>query len=220
MILLKTTLNKFNHKFREGGVAPDQGRAPQAIPGPHHLLQPPPTKMTIPLLAPVLLTIMAFYISRITPKAPEVKRKEDTTKDPKSLTLYQDYLKQQGLTGNPTGTIVPVALSRIRTSYGEATASLVHKHLANNKGTKDAKKSQTLSNNRMNNRYTMDEDSRTSFYDLDFALAVDYVMNTSRPNNSDVQSNHDHDSHDSGCHDYGSHDCGGHDFGGFDCGSD
>jgi hypothetical protein len=187
--------------------------------------------MTFLLLALVPLSIiLAFSLSKITQKDPRTEPKEDTTKDPKSLTLYQDYLKQQGLTGNLTGTIDPVTLSRIRNSYGEATAILVNKHYANNQGTKTSKKSQILRNNRTNNLNTRDEDSRTSFYDLDFALAADYDLNSSRPNHSDVRPDHDHSCHDSGsnhssydsgsydsgCHDSESYDSGGHDCGGGD----
>jgi hypothetical protein len=162
----------------------------------------------------ILLTIAAFSINRAIQKTPKVQPKEGTVEDPKSPTLHQDLIQ----------------LSRIRNTYGEATATLVSKHHVNNRGTNTAEKSQTLRNNRTSNNYTRDEDNNTFIYDLDYALVSDYDLNSKHLSHSDTGSNQDHSCHDSGhshsshnygsSHDYGGHDCGGHDFGGFDCGSD
>ena len=172
--------------------------------------------MTFLLITLITLLIIATLTAiRENQKTSEVKCKEDVAEDPKSLTLYQDYLEEQGY----TGPIDPVLLSRIRKTFGETTATPFFKHPVNNQGTKTVKKPQTL-RNRTTNHYRRDEDSRTSFYDLDFVLAADYDLNTSRPSHSDIQYNQDHSCHDSGSnhssHDYGSHDCGGHDFSSFD----
>ncbi len=183
----------------------------------------------LPVIAILLITTALTASMSLTQKAPKVKRKEDTAEKPEPSALCQGF----------KGPIDPILLSRIKNSYGEATAILVNKHHENNRGTKTAKKSQTLRNNRTNTLNTRDEDSYTFLYDLDSALAAGYDLNYnplrhsddgSSHGHSDVGSSHGHSCHDSGhshsshdygsSHDFGGHDCGGHDFGGFDCGSD
>jgi hypothetical protein len=178
----------------------------------------------LPVIA-ILLITTALTASRLTQKAPKVKRKEDTAEKPEPSALYQGF----------KGPIDPLLLSRIKNSYGEATAILVNKHHENNRGAKTAKKSQTPRNNRTNIPNTGDEDSYTFLCDLDSALAAGYDLNYnplshsgtgSGQDHSDIGSSHGHSCHDSShshsshdhgsSHDYGSHDCGGHDFGGFD----
>jgi len=80
----------------------------------------------------ILLTIAAFSINRAIQKTPKVQPKEGTVEDPKSPTLHQALIQ----------------LSRIRNTFGEATATLVSKNHVNNQGTKPAKKLQKLRNNR------------------------------------------------------------------------
>ena len=65
--------------------------------------------MTFLLITLITLLIIATLTAiRENQKTSEVKCKEDVAEDHKSLTLYQDYLEEQGY----TGPIDPVLLSR------------------------------------------------------------------------------------------------------------
>ncbi len=201
--------NDSDRKISGGGLRPRPGTGAAGDTRP---TLPPTTnpQMTFLLLVPVLLTTVAFFISGKTRKAPEVEHKGDTFEKPEPPTLYQGF----------KGPIDPILLSRIRNSYGEATAILVNKHHENNQETKTPKRSQTLRSNRTNILNTRGEDNYTFLYDLDSALAAGYDLNSNPLSHSDIGSNHDHSCLDSG-HSHSSHDYGSsHDFGGFDCGSD
>jgi hypothetical protein len=201
----------------------------------------------LPVIAILLITTALTASMSLTQKAPKVKRKEDTIKNPESLALYQDYLKQQGLTGSLTGAIDPIVFARIRDSLGEDAA----KRTLNPKLLKPVENLESLAPNQgfkgpidpillSRIRTSFGEEAAVNFISKHQAGGPRSELGnksqtrrgaTTERYSRDVDddtfiSYSSHSSYDPGCHDYGSshdyggHDCGGHDFGGFDCGSD